>query len=279
MERIINMLQEQRRINVEQQRVNEEQKRVNEELMNQMHQMQEEIMRLSGPRNMMGMGYRENMGGGKMSNSFNGNRPAPYNRNTPSANGGDWTCPKCGNLNFERREQCNMRNCNFQRRDLEGFSSWMGSKGVESRSGDWDCPRCQNVNFSHRNICNGKSNKDPCNLRKPDFEQFQVPLLRNKERRQPGDWACLRCGNINYPSRENCNKCELSKEDGTREEDFRWKESGNEESTEATNNGVEEQQGSWQSFKQGIQEQNVTEGYANEQQNAVNGELEPQDRI
>eukprot|EP00092_Neocalanus_flemingeri_P015737 GFUD01017037.1.p1 GENE.GFUD01017037.1~~GFUD01017037.1.p1 ORF type:complete len:269 (+),score=76.23 GFUD01017037.1:63-869(+) len=261
MERINSMLAEQKRINIEQSRVNEEQKRINEELMGQMKQMQAEIIRLSGGDcGGMGSRYGEGFGGGKMGQSFPGSRPMPYGRGPagmgPGMEGcfggpgpmgshghmgggggggapartGDWMCPKCGNLNYDRREQCNMRDCDFEKKDLDDYSSGMGGfvpgagvgpRGPEPRQGDWDCPRCQNVNFSHRSRCNGKSGGAPCNLRKPEFEKFTVPFLRNKEMRQPGDWACLRCGNINFPSRDNCNKCEISKEDATNEEAFR----------------------------------------------------------
>jgi len=251
------MLAEQKRINMEQRRVNEEQKRINEELMAQMKQMQAEIIRLSGGgdcNSMMGTGYGEGFGGGKVGQSFLGGRPMPYGRG-PSAMGpgpgvenffgspggmmggggsgpsGDWHCPKCGNLNYERREHCNMRDCDFEKKDLDDYSAGMGGfrprgsdmgpRGPEPRPGDWDCPMCQNVNFSHRNRCNGKSSGVACNLRKPDFEKFGVSFLRNKEMRQTGDWACLRCGNINFPSRENCNKCDISKEDATNDEAFR----------------------------------------------------------
>eukprot|EP00090_Calanus_glacialis_P016690 TRINITY_DN2611_c0_g1_i1.p1 TRINITY_DN2611_c0_g1~~TRINITY_DN2611_c0_g1_i1.p1 ORF type:complete len:274 (+),score=98.19 TRINITY_DN2611_c0_g1_i1:60-881(+) len=266
MERINSMLAEQKRINIEQRRVNEEQKRINDELMAQMKQMQAEIIRLSGGDcggSMMGSGYAEGFGGGKIGQSFlGGGRSMPYGRgpsmgpgaddffgssgsmmggpgrmggggNGIPAKTGDWYCPKCGNLNYDRREQCNMRDCDFEKKDLDDYSSGMGMggfmpggtdmgpRGPEPRQGDWDCPKCQNINFSHRNRCNGKSSGVPCNLRKPEFEKFSVPFLRNKEMRQPGDWCCLRCGNINFPSRENCNKCEITKEDATNMEAYR----------------------------------------------------------
>ena len=104
-------------------------------------------------------------------------------------------------LNFKKLI---LRDCDFEKKDLDDYSSGMGMggfmpggtdmgpRGPEPRQGDWDCPKCQNINFSHRNRCNGKSSGVPCNLRKPEFEKFSVPFLRNKEMRQPGDWCCLR---------------------------------------------------------------------------------------
>jgi len=252
------MLAEQKRINMEQNLVNEEQRRINEELMNTMKQMQAQIIRLSGEdgSGMMGSGYGDNFGGGKMGQSFLGGRSLPYARGPPGMAGSaiddffrpgnmvggsgkgdlgpgvDWYCPKCGNLNYARREQCNMRDCDFEKKDLEGYGPGPGMRfpvmapgggprGPEPRPGDWECPRCNNVNFSHRNRCNGKSNGVSCNLRKPEFEKFGVSRLRSNETRQPGDWACFRCGNLNFPSRENCNKCNIPKEEATNEEAFR----------------------------------------------------------
>merc|ERR1719500_1311403 len=122
-----------------------------------------------------------------MGQSFLGGRSMPYGRGPSGMGGsgrdsffrpgggmlrgggdhgatGDWYCPKCGNLNYERREECNMRDCDFEKKDLDQYGSGMqfaplgagmGPRGPEPRPGDWDCPRCQNVNFSHRNRCNG----------------------------------------------------------------------------------------------------------------------------
>merc|ERR1719320_684176 len=94
-------------------------------------------------------------------------------------------------------------------------SSGMGMRGPEPRPGDWDCPRCTNMNFSSRDVCNGKMDGESCNLRKPDFDTYGVPHIRNKDLRKPGDWDCFRCGNINFKIRTACNKCDLPMEDAT----------------------------------------------------------------
>merc|ERR1719320_697207 len=60
-------------------------------------------------------------------------------------------------------------------------SSGMGMRGPEPRPGDWDCPRCTNMNFSSRDVCNGKMDGEPCNLRKPDFDTYGAPHIRNKD--------------------------------------------------------------------------------------------------
>ena len=126
--------------------------------------------------------------------------------------GGDWECPKCGNFNYARRERCNKKDCDFEKKDLADYGSNMslgvggyglgaiggavGGGGLgtrqDSRPGDWDCPRCKNMNFSSREVCNGKFDGEQCNLRKPQFETWSVPEIRNSEGRRPGDWDCFR---------------------------------------------------------------------------------------
>ena len=33
---------------------------------------------------------------------------------------------------------------------------------------------------------------EACNLRKPEFDKYGVPHIRNKDLRKPGDWDCFR---------------------------------------------------------------------------------------
>lgn len=54
---------------------------------------------------------------------------------------GNWSCPKCNNVNFPHRETCNR--CSSKRPQ-------------EALGGNWNCPdqNCGNLNFSHRDKCN-----------------------------------------------------------------------------------------------------------------------------
>ena len=61
---------------------------------------------------------------------------SPAIRRSPPEVGvdGNWPCPKCENINFGVRTECNL--CKTQ------------------PDGKWICPGCKNVNFPHREECN-----------------------------------------------------------------------------------------------------------------------------
>jgi len=60
---------------------------------------------------------------------------SPARRSPPEVGvDGNWACPKCDNVNFGIRTECNL--CKTQ------------------PDGKWVCPGCKNVNFPHREECN-----------------------------------------------------------------------------------------------------------------------------
>ena len=105
----------------------------------------------------------------------------------------DWECPKCNNLNYARRDRCNRNDCDFEKKDLKGYGSGMGTsvpgQGFEQHgAGEWECPRCKNLNFNDREICNGQLDGDQCGLSRPDFDKWGVKPVRDNQQRRPGDW-------------------------------------------------------------------------------------------
>lgn len=125
----------------------------------------------------------------------------------PALNEDQWSCGKCGNLNFANRTVCNMRSC-----------------GAPKDSENWICPGCGNENHAHRVFCNMRR----CQQIRPgatrqqvmQMEQAAVPSAgkgagsygkgfmaapqSDVRAVEPGAWTCV-CGNLNYPGRTVCN--------------------------------------------------------------------------
>lgn len=75
---------------------------------------------------------------------------------------GDWYCPspKCGNLNFSHRQQCNLcgkskpESSEIPKNDDKKDKYQKTFKGRRMKEGDWICDKCNNLNFSYRDACN-----------------------------------------------------------------------------------------------------------------------------
>lgn len=108
----------------------------------------------------------------------------------------DWTCGKCGNVNFGHREVCNTRTCQAPRdaevgRQLRAASSprsHVVGMPPAAAGDDWTCPGCGNLNFGHRTVCNTRTCQAP---------RGGVVAA--------SDWTCPACGNLNFASRDVCN--------------------------------------------------------------------------
>ncbi|KAK2636801.1 hypothetical protein Ddye_031593 [Dipteronia dyeriana] len=74
----------------------------------------------------------------------------------------DWTCPKCGNINFSFRTVCNMRKCNTPKPGSQAAKSDKNSK-QKMPEGSWKCEKCNNINYPFRTKCNRQN----CGAEKP----------------------------------------------------------------------------------------------------------------
>lgn len=100
-----------------------------------------------------------------------------------------------------------------------GKGEQAGGKGM--REGDWMCAQCGNHNYSHRTVCNKcgapKQTSSFGPMKGGGGTGFRVQPYAlysggkgdgsGKDGGRPGDWICPACGNLNYSSREACNKC------------------------------------------------------------------------
>lgn len=74
----------------------------------------------------------------------------------------DWTCPKCGNVNFSFRTVCNMRKCETPKPGSQVTQSDKHSK-QKMPEGSWKCDQCGNINYPFREKCNRQN----CGADKP----------------------------------------------------------------------------------------------------------------
>jgi len=86
-------------------------------------------------------------------------------------------------------------------------------KGGQMRPGDWSCPSCGNHNYASKTACNR------CHMPNGAMGGMGMMggmggmqgMMGGASAQRQGDWKCFACSNINYASREQCNKCQVSK--------------------------------------------------------------------
>jgi len=156
---------------------------------------------------------------------------------------GDWACPSCGNHNYASKMACNK--CQIPKGAMGGMGGMgayapMGGKGYGMmkggaspygkskdasgmRPGDWSCPSCGNHNYADKMACNrcrtpkaagmgmGVMGMGGMGMGGMSMMPGMMPMMGGAGQQRPGDWKCFACDNVNYASREQCNKCQVSK--------------------------------------------------------------------
>ncbi|KAM7487133.1 hypothetical protein LguiB_024617 [Lonicera macranthoides] len=121
-----------------------------------------------------------------MGHAAMGPRPGLFaDDKTPKKDGtreNDWTCPKCGNINFSFRTVCNMRKCNTPKPGSQATKSGKSSK-PEMPEGSWKCEKCNNINYPFRTKCNRQN----CGADKPS-ESEKSPSEPADESEQCSIW-------------------------------------------------------------------------------------------
>lgn len=139
-------------------------------------------------------------------------------RNNVSKKPGDWSCDKCGNLNFAKRDNC--KRCG-RKNPIE--------KQQERKRGDWNCMACGTLNFASREQCfhctlkKGGEEKAEQKEAEPEEENAEQKKAESAEPEvgappqiRDGDWLCPGCSFVNWGSRKSCMQCGTNrKEEGT----------------------------------------------------------------
>ncbi|KRX10563.1 hypothetical protein PPERSA_05383 [Pseudocohnilembus persalinus] len=152
---------------------------------------------------------------------------------------GDWNCTNCDNWNFARRQECNK--CSSLRRTNQGEVYFGGAQGGPPKRGEDRGPPRRNDFRRDDNRRGGRRNdsRDRRDNRRDDRRDYRRDDRRDERRddrrddrrrddrrrenngRQggkgpqisEGDWTCGKCKNINFKSRNQCNRCHESKND------------------------------------------------------------------
>eukprot|EP01062_Namystynia_karyoxenos_P082801 TRINITY_DN9395_c0_g1_i1.p1 TRINITY_DN9395_c0_g1~~TRINITY_DN9395_c0_g1_i1.p1 ORF type:complete len:245 (+),score=39.87 TRINITY_DN9395_c0_g1_i1:114-848(+) len=115
---------------------------------------------------------------------------------------GDWYCAACQNHNFARRTHCHR--CGADRAANEtNPPPQVGGSGGRSRADDWGQQWAGDAGGwgGWGGAGAGGAAAGPC------ASAGGSAARPNRVRRQPGDWDCALCSNLNFARRTNCHRC------------------------------------------------------------------------
>lgn len=137
----------------------------------------------------------------------------------PGSTGGDWYCPKCNNMNYARRTQCNRQGCDFEKKDLDDYGSRMGMGPMGG-----SMPASMGMGGGMGPMGMGPMGPGPMGGGGMMGGMQGGPMGGMGGKRQPeprpGDWDCPRCYNLNFSSRNRCNGTKNGEPCGLKKPDF-----------------------------------------------------------
>lgn len=152
--------------------------------------------------------------GGQFSSRGRGRGSGARDSSNRPSRPGDWSCAKCGNLNFAFRTECHKNNCKEPRSTGDeggapGAARTSAGGYGRAQGGDWHCEKCGYMNFARRTECN--QCKEP---RKGGGMKPARNNSGNYGEARGEDWNCDKCGYMNFARRTECNECKAPRTDG-----------------------------------------------------------------
>lgn len=114
----------------------------------------------------------------------------------------DWTCTKCNDINFARRQVC--RKC-LEPRDGASPAA-PAPESLFFKTGDWNCA-CGEHNFASRTTCRKCGSTKNVSSVTPVTRVAGEPDSHFKS----GDWMCPNCNDHNFATRSVCRQCMAQK--------------------------------------------------------------------